>query len=382
MMSDHSQPLAGIRVLEMAAIGPVPFAGMMLADMGAEVIRLDRLYPTEKLAGVASGPDILGRGKQSIMIDLKQPAAAEVVLDLAASADVLLEGLRPGTMERLGLGPEQIHERNPRLIYGRMTGYGQSGADADRAGHDINYIAVAGVLSRIGRAGQSPTPPLNLVGDYGGGAMFLVAGILAALVGRGTDGIGRVVDAAMSDGAMLLSAILFASQPSARGHNLLDSGAPFYDAYRCADGKYLAVGPIEPRFWTSFVEVLGPPCTEIDQADQSTWPRSKALIAARLAQHPRHEWLDRFTNVDTCISPVLEPHELAGYQHHIDRGSLIELNGTLQPAPAPRFGRTAATPSPPPQMGASTRSMLHAAGFSDFRVQQLLDDKVLGVAET
>ena len=354
--------LAGVTVLEMSAIGPVPFAGMVLADMGADVIRVDRPGETEVLPGTSRGVDVLGRGKRSVVVDLKHPDGAGVVLDLVASADVLLEGLRPGVMERLGVGPDECLAVNERLVYGRMTGFGQEGPLAAEAGHDINYISIAGVLSRIGRAGQAPVPPLNLVGDFGGGAMFLVTGVLGALVERATSGRGQVVDAAMDRRRRAAHGrfVRWAGRRP-RGSNLLDTGAPFYDAYETADGKYLSAGPIEPKFGPPSSAGLGLDPEVVDPA-RDGWPAAKAAVADVIRTRDRDEWAALFFGADACVTPVLEPDELFDHPQHTARSSFVEVDGVRQPAPAPRLSRrppgrrpglrrTAPTPtrsSPPP----------------------------------
>ena len=371
-MTTNRGPLTGVRVLEMAAIGPVPFAGMVLADLGADVVRVDRPDEGEALPGVGRGADVLGRGKRSMTVDLKHPEGPGVVLELARSADVLLEGLRPGVMERLGVGPDECLAANERLVYGRMTGFGQDGPLANEAGHDINYIAVAGVLARIGRPGQAPVPPLNLVGDFGGGAMFLVSGVLAALVERAVSGKGQVVDAAMVDGAALLTAGTFSGAPQPpRGEGVLDGGGPFYDAYETADGRFLSVGPIEPRFWRNFVTGLGIDPATISQ-DRAGWPDAKARVAAAIKTRTRDEWTAVFAGADACVAPVLDPGELFDHPHHKARSAFVEVDGVLQPAPAPRFSRTeAGLPGGAPSRGADTDAVLAAAGFGPERVAEL-----------
>jgi alpha-methylacyl-CoA racemase len=363
-MTTKRGPLTGLRVLEMAAIGPVPFAGMVLADLGADVVRVDRIDPGEALPGVGRGADVLGRGKRSVAVDLKHPDGPAVVLKLARSADVLLEGLRPGVMERLGVGPDECLAVNDRLVYGRMTGFGQDGPLANEAGHDINYIALAGVLARIGRPGQAPVPPLNLVGDFGGGAMFLVTGVLAALVERAVSGKGQVVDAAMVDGAALLTAGTFSGAPQPpRGEGVLDGGGPYYDAYETSDGRYLSVGPIEPRFWKNFVTGLGIEPATISQ-DRDGWPEAKARVAAAIKTRTRDEWAARFMGADACVAPVLDPDELFDHPHHKARAAFVEVDGVQQPAPAPRFSRTEAdVPAGAPSRGAHTDAVLAGAGF-------------------
>lgn len=380
MTANRSGALAGVQVLEMAAIGPVPFAGMVLADMGADVVRVDRPGVSEALPGTARGVDVLGRGKRSVVVDLKHPDGAAVVLGLARSADVLLEGLRPGVMERLGVGPEDCLAVNERLVYGRMTGFGQEGPLAQEAGHDINYISIAGVLSRIGRHGGPPVPPLNLVGDFGGGAMFLVTGVLAALVERATSERGQVVDAAMIDGAALLTAGMFSGASAApRGANLLDSGAPFYDAYETADGQHLSVGPIEPRFWAALATGLELDPTTVTQ-ERDGWTEAKERIAAAIRTRTRDEWVARFTGTDACVTPVLDPEELFDHPHHVARSAFVEVDGVRQPAPAPRLSRsTAGIPhGAPPTNGAHSDSVLAAAGFAADEIRTLRDAGAVG----
>ena len=337
------KPLSGVRVIEMAGIGPGPFCGMLLADMGADVLRIERPGSAPR-AG-----DVTARGKRTLALDLKDPGAVAELLGLLQNADALIEGFRPGVMERLGLGPAECHARNPRLVYGRMTGWGQDGPLAQAAGHDINYIAITGALDAIGPA-ESPVPPLNLVGDYGGGGMLLAMGICAALRG----GQGCVVDAAMSDGAALLMAPIYGMRaagrwPAPRGGNLLDGGAPFYGTYRCADGKFLAVGPIEPQFFALFVQGLG--LAEADFAgrnDPAHWPALRARIAAVLLTRTRDEWAAAF-HPDACVAPVLSMAEAPDHPHNQARGTFSERDGVVQPAPAPRFTR------PPPSSPGSTR---------------------------
>jgi alpha-methylacyl-CoA racemase len=378
-MTNSKGALAGVRVLEMSAIGPVPFAGMVLADMGAEVIRVDRPGTPEALPGVGRGADVLGRGKRSVTVDLKHPDGAAVVLELAKTADVLLEGLRPGVMERLGVGPDECLAVNERLVYGRMTGFGQEGPLASEAGHDINYISVAGVLARIGRPGMPPVPPLNLVGDFGGGAMFLVTGVLGALLERATSGKGQVVDAAMIDGAAILTAGMFSGVPPVpRGEGVLDGGGPFYDAYETADGKYLSAGPIEPRFWANFVRVLGLDPATVTQ-DRAGWADTKAQVASVIRTKPRDEWMELFSGADACVAPVLDHDELFEHPHHVARAGFVEVDGVRQPAPAPRFSRSVAgTPGGAPTNGSATDEILAAAGLPAERIAELRASGAVG----
>ncbi|MGD9944697.1 MAG: CaiB/BaiF CoA transferase family protein [Burkholderiaceae bacterium] len=344
-------PLAGVRVIELAGLGPGPMAGMLLADMGADVLRIDRPGAT---SAVPPDKDVVQRGKTTLPLNLKDADDLQTVRRLIACADVLIEGFRPGVTERLGLGPQECLALRPSLIYGRATGWGQDGPLAQAAGHDINYIALAGVLASIGRAGQPPTPPLNLIGDYGGGALYLALGIAAALFEARSSGRGQVVDAAMIDGAASLMAKacgnLAAGQTTlTRGTNLLDSGAPFYDVYECADGGWMAVGAIEPQFHAALLERLGidtagyPP-----QWDRERWPEARAILQARFRSRSRAQWCAEFEGSDACVSPVLSLAEAPGHAHNTARQTFIDVGGVMQPAPAPRFSRSScATPRPP-----------------------------------
>jgi alpha-methylacyl-CoA racemase len=361
-------PLQGLKVVEIAGIGPGPFAAMLLADLGAEVIRVDRPGG----GGLSLGErDVLNRGRRSVAVDLKHPGGAEVVLRLAERADVLIEGYRPGVAERLGIGPRDCLDRNPKLVYGRMTGWGQDGPLAPTAGHDIAYIAVTGALHAIGRADGPPQVPLNLVGDFGGGSMYLVAGILAALWEAARSGRGQVVDAAIVDGTAHLAAILhgFVSLGlwrDRRGTNLLDTGAPYYDVYETSDGEYMAVGAIEPQFFAALVDLLGIADRVPEQNDRERWPELRALIAEAFRARTRQEWTRVFDGSDACVAPVLAAKEAAGHPHLAARGTLVERDGITQPAPAPRFSRTAAELGLPPcGPGAHTREALEAWGFQD-----------------
>lgn len=377
-------PLAGLRVIEIAGIGPGPFAAMVLADLGAEVVRVDR--PTSLPSDSTSARfDVLGRGRRSIAVDLKTDDGAAVVLALAARADALLEGFRPGVAERLGIGPTPCLARNPRLVYGRMTGWGQDGPLAHAAGHDITYASVAGALAHIGRAGQLPTPPLNLVADFGGGGMLLALGLLAGVLHAQRTGEGQVVDAAMVDGTALLMAPFFGAIAigfwnDERGTNLLDSGAPFYDVYRCADGLELAVGAIEPQFFAALLDVLDlDPSTTPGQDDQDRWPELRASIGAALATRSRAEWVDRAEGRDACIAPVLTMSESGSHPHLAARRTIVEVDGVPQPAPAPRFS---ATPSvlrrPPSTPGQHTDELLAEAGYTESEVVELRERGVVG----
>jgi len=373
-VSPGDGPLRGVRVVELAGIGPGPYACMLLADLGAEVLRVDR-------PGAGPGPgrsDLLGRGRRSVALDLKQPEAAEVVLRLVERADALVEGFRPGVAERLGVGPAECLARNPRLVYGRMTGWGQQGPLAPRVGHDINYIGLTGALAAVGEAGRKPVPPLNLVADFGGGAMFLVLGVLAALVERAGSGRGQVVDAAMVDGVTSLLTLFYGLRAGGqwrdeRGSNALDGGAPFYDTYECADGRYVAVGALEPQFWAALVDTLG--LADLPgQLDVARWPELRARLAEVFATRSRDEWAIVFAEVDACVTPVLTLGEAPGHPHLAARGSVVEHGGVRQPAPAPRFSRTPGALGAPPTMpGTDTRAALRDWGFDATEVQRLED---------
>ncbi|GII21356.1 CaiB/BaiF CoA transferase family protein [Planosporangium mesophilum] len=350
-----------MRIVEIAGIGPAPFAGMLLADLGAEVLRVDR-------PGAPAHPgdprhDLLGRGKRSVVLDLKRPEAAEVVRHLAGRADALIEGFRPGVAERLGIGPDDCRQVNPALVYGRMTGWGQDGPLAPTAGHDITYLALSGVLHAIGPADGPPVPPVNLLGDYGGGGMLLAFGVMAAAWSARRTGVGQVVDASIVDGAALLSAQLHGflregMWADRRGANLLDGAAPNYGVYTTSDGHHLAVGPLEPKFWAEFSARVGVDGNPYDPAD---WPALRERIAERIATRTRAEWLDVFDGSDACVAPVLSLSEAAagGHPHLAARGTFVESHGVTQPAPAPRFSATpAALTSPPPLPGEHTRQAL------------------------
>jgi len=365
-------PLRGIRVLELASIGPIPFCGMVLSDMGADVIRLDRT------AGAALPQQVLDRGRRSIAVDLKQPDGLALVLDLVATSDVLIEGYRPGVAERLGIGPEACLARNPRLVYGRMTGWGRSGPLADRAGHDINYLAVAGALGAFGRAGEPPVPPLSIIADLGAGGLLLAYGITCALFERATSGTGQVVDAAMLDGtALFMGPWLEAQQAGtwndARGTNNLDSGAPFYDSYRCADGEYVAVGALEPQFYARLLEGLDLDAASIpDRQDPANWPALRALFAERFSTMTRDEWAGRFAGVDACVAPVLKLAEVPRHPQIAAGATIVSVDGTVHPAPAPRLDRTpGAIAGRASQPGADTDEVLADLGYDEQTVASL-----------
>jgi alpha-methylacyl-CoA racemase len=379
-------PLAGYRIVEMAGIGPAPFAAMLLADMGAEVIRVDRREAADLgLPGRDVKFDVLHRGRRSIAVDVKVEAGREVVERLAAKADAIIEGFRPGVMERLGLGPDALLAINPKLVFGRMTGFGQDGPLAQAAGHDIDYIALAGVLHAIGRKGEAPVPPLNLVGDFGGGGMFLAFGVVCALLEAQRSGKGQVVDAAMVDGSATLMALMFGlfaqgAWKDERGVNVLDTGAPWYDTYRTRDGKWLAVGAIEKRFYEAFVRRLGLDPGELPkQHDRSGWPELRRRFAEAIATRTRDEWERVFAGSDACVAPVLALGEVAQHPHNAARGTFLEREGVLQPAPAPRFSRSALQMGAPPRpAGADTDAVLADFGYSEAEVARLKDAGVVG----
>lgn len=369
-------PLSGLKIIELQGIGPGPYCGMMLADMGAEVIRIDRAAN----AGQGGRVDILARGRKSIAVDLKNPDGVETTLKLIDSADVLVEGFRPGVTERLGLGPEVCLARNPGLIYGRMTGWGQSGSMSQAAGHDINYISLSGALHAIGETGGKPVPPLNLVGDFGGGGMLLAFGIVAALFERQSSGKGQVVDAAMTDGSALLMNGIFGmmhtGQWKGRGENMLDTGAHFYNTYETSDGKYVSVGSIEPQFYALLLEKsgLGAGQNIPNQMTRDEWPNLKEELAAIFKTKTRDEWDEIMLGTDICYAPVLSFAEAQQHQHNVDRQTFVQVDGVPQAAPAPRFDRT------PPQVpagaataGEHTDEILVAAGLDADEIASLRD---------
>jgi len=360
-------PLAGIKILEFAAIGPVPWCGSLLASLGASVLRIDRPAGDGRApAGSSSGGD----GRAAIALDLKNPADVQAALGLAGRADALIEGLRPGVMERLGLGPDPCLRANPRLVYARMTGWGQHGPLAARAGHDINYIALTGALHAIGRRGQRPVPPLNLVGDYGGGAAFLAIGLLAALLEARRSGRGQVIDAAMIDGAANLMAPIYARHAAGawrdeRGANLLDGGAPWYDVYPAADGKYMAVGAIEPAFYAALLAGLEiDPASLPDRHDRRTWPVLRARLGAAFRRRTRDEWSAVFESRDACVTPVLSLSEAPHHPHNVARETFVAPDGAIRPNAAPRFSRTPATPAGPDAAESRRRALLKEWGWT------------------
>jgi alpha-methylacyl-CoA racemase len=372
-------PLTGYRIIEIAGIGPGPFAAMLLADMGAEVIRVERAGAVRDPLPEGAHFDVLLRGRRNIAIDLKHPDGVEALLSLVESADALIEGFRPGVMERLGVGPDECLARNPALVFGRMTGWGQDGPYAQAAGHDINYIALAGALAHFGRAGEAPVPPLNMVGDFGGGGMFLAYGVVCALLEAQRSGQGQVVDTAMVDGAAVLMSMFWAFKAigmfdeNARGTNLLDTGAHFYDVYRCADGNYISLGSIEPQFYAELLRLTGLEGDEqfSKQMDKAEWPTLKARLAELFATRTRAEWCEVMEATDVCFAPVLTMSEAAQHPHNVERGTFIEVAGTQQPAPAPRFSRTVPEVAGPPAFaGAHTRQVLAAWGIPADRVAE------------
>ena len=371
-------PLAGIRVLEFEAIGPVPFCGMLLADMGADVLLVDRAQDPGLGVSREREYDVMFRGRRSVTLDLKSERAVGAALALADRTDAVLEGFRPGVMERLGLGPEVLLARNPKLVYGRMTGWGQRGPLAARAGHDIDYIALSGALHAIGRAGGAPVPPLNLVGDFGGGGMLLAFGIASALVEVRRSGKGQVVDAAMIDGASLLTTMFWGMQAGGtwseeRGANVLDSGAPWYDTYETRDGKFVAVGAIEPKFYAELLQRLGLAGEALPgQDDRAGWPKLRERFAAAFLGRTRDEWCRVSEGADACFAPVLSFREAAGHPHAVARDAHVAVGAVTQPAPAPRFSRTpGAVRGPPPERGGRGREALDAWGFRAEEVERL-----------
>ena len=382
-------PLQGIRIIEMAGIGPGPMCAMLLSDLGAEIIRIDRVRP--EALGVARDPskDPLLRGRRSIAVDLKHADGVETVLSLVSSADALIEGYRPGVMERLGLGPERGLERNPRLAYGRMTGWGQDGPLANTAGHDINYISLIGALEAIGRPGEPPLHPLNLVGDFGGGALYLAMGLLAAIIEAGRSGQGQVIDCAMTDGAASLMTLFYGMRAAglwqeSRGTNAIDGGSHYYNVYQTQDGKYVSVGAIEPKFYAELIAKLGLDETAIPaQHDREAWPDMKARFAAIFRTRTRDEWCQVFEGSDACFAPVLNLSESLEHPHNRARQTFVTSGGVSQPGPAPRFSRTPCQVSKPPSRpGDDSLEILRDWGFDEPRIAQLAGDGVIGGVQT
>lgn len=376
-------PLAGLRVVEIAGQGPAPFAAMLLADLGAEVIRVDRI-PADESAAELARSDLLNRGRRSVAVDLKRPGGADVVLRLVAGADVLLEGFRPGVAERLGIGPDACHAVTPTLVYGRATGWGQTGPLRNAAAHDINYIALAGALHPIGSPGGPPVPPLALVGDFGGGGMLLAFGVLAALTEARVCGRGQVVDASILDGAALLTTAIWTfvhrgEWAPERGSNLLDGGAPFYRTYETRDHQWIAVGPLEPHFYEELLSRVGLEDVDADgQYRRDDWPRISDRLAEAFARRTRAEWVEALEATDVCFAPVLTMQEAPTHPHNVSRETFVEIDGAVQPAPAPRFSRTPAQkPAPSPRPGEHSRAILRDTGYSDLEIDGLLRRQVI-----
>lgn len=381
-------PLAGVKIVEMAGIGPAPFCAMLLADMGAEVLRLDRTEPSGLGIEMAPRFNLLNRGRRSLAVDLKQPGGIRAALRLIAQADALVEGFRPGVMERLGLGPDDCTAINPRLIYGRMTGWGQDGPLAETAGHDINYIALSGALHAIGREGEAPVPPLNLVGDFGGGAAYLALGIVAALFAARQSGEGQVVDASMVEGSASLMTMFFGLRAAdlwqdVRGVNTIDTGAPYYGTYETKDGRWVAVGAIEPKFYAALLDRMGLDDEDVSaQNDRARWPDLKHRFANVFRGKTRDEWCAIMEGADACFAPVLSLGEAAAHPHNNARGSFVERDGIVQPAAAPRFSRTKSeVGAPPPEAGAHSEIALAEWGFAPHEVADLIASGAVRQAE-
>lgn len=380
-MPNSVGPLAGYRIVEIAGIGPGPFAAMMLADMGAEVIRIERTQAVRGPAPSEPHFDVLLRGRRNIAIDLKNPEGLETLLSLIQQADALIEGFRPGVMERLGVGPEVCWQRNPKLVFGRMTGWGQHGPLSGASGHDINYISLAGALAHFARPGGAPMPPLNMVGDFGGGGMFLAFGVVCALLEAQKSGKGQVIDAAMVDGVAILMSMFWAFRQiglfneNEPGTNLLDTGAHFYDVYKCLDDKYVSIGSIEPQFYSVLLEKTGLANDPLfsKQMDSTQWPTLKARLAEVMLTKTSVEWCTLMEGTDACFAPVLTMSQAAGHRHNVERETFIEIAGVTQPAPAPRFSRTSsAVPTPPAHPGQHSREILQDWGFDESTIESLL----------
>lgn len=377
-------PLAGVRVIEFAGLGPGPFCGMMLADHGAEVIRVDRLGAQGLLS--APSKDFLNRSRKSISVDLKAPEGIALVQRLCRTADAVFEGYRPGVMERLGLSPDVLTADNPKLVYGRMTGWGQDGPYAHTAGHDINYIALSGALHASGRAGQRPTPPLNLIGDFGGGGLMLAFGMLAAIISARASGRGQVVDCAMTEGSAVLMAMIYSLRAQGlwsdeRGVNLLDSGCHYYDSYETSDGKFISIGPVEPQFYRRLLELIGL-VDDLDfevQNDKALWPGLKARLDANFRTRTRAEWCAVLEGTDACFAPVMSLDEAPLHPHNLARGAFVEVDGSMQPAPAPRYSLTQNPPPTPMDSGAeSIAPLLAELGYATDELAELRARAVLG----
>ena len=367
-------PLSGYKIIEIAGIGPGPFAAMMLSDMGAEVIRVERVQAVRDTQSSNANWDVMQRGRKNVAIDLKHADGVEALLQLVEKADAMIEGFRPGVMERLGVGPDVCLARNKKLVFGRMTGWGQDGPYANAAGHDINYIALAGALAHFGRAGEAPVPPLNMVGDFGGGGMLLAYGVVCALLEAQRSGAGQVVDAAMVDGSAILMSMFWGFKniglhdENARGTNMLDSGAHFYDVYKCSDGKFVSIGSIEPQFYAQLLQLTGlaSDAEFANQQDRTMWPKLKQRLTEVFATKTQAEWCKMMEGTDVCFAPVLTMSEAAKHPHNVARKTFIEIAGTTQPAPAPRFSRTVASlPTAPVGAGANTREVLQSWGIQN-----------------
>ena len=383
-------PLAGQRIIEIAGIGPGPFAAMLLADLGAEVIRVERAGAVRGPAPEPPNGDVTLRGRRNVAIDLKNPDGVEALLSLVESADALIEGFRPGVMERLGIGPDECLARNPALVFGRMTGWGQTGPYSQAAGHDINYIALAGALAHFGRRDEGPTPPLNMVGDFGGGGMFLALGVVAAMLEAQTSGAGQVVDTAMVDGSAVLMTMFWAFKSMGifdennRGTNLLDTGAHFYDVYECSDGEYISLGSVEPQFYAELLQLTGLSDDEqfAKQMDSNEWVALKERLTELFATKTRDEWCAIMEHTDVCFAPVLTMSEAAQHPHNVERETFIELGGVMQPAPAPRFSRTEnEVEGLPAWPGQHSRDVLADWGIDGARIEAFFESGAVRQAE-
>jgi len=384
-------PLAGLKVVEFAGLGPAPMAAMLLADMGATVLRIERVEPVELGLKRPLRYELLYRNRETLALDLKSREGVAAALEIVATADALVEGFRPGVMERLGLGPDECLARNPRLVYGRMTGWGQEGPLAQAAGHDVNYIALTGALDAIGRKGQPPSIPLNLVGDFGGGSLYLAMGMLAALLETARSGRGQVVDAAIVDGALSLMTMLFGTLAAGmwspeRGTNVSDTGAPFYNVYECADGKYVSIAPVELRFFRELLQRMDIDESLVpDRLDRSTWAQTQDLLAQRFSTRTREQWCEILEGTDSCFAPVLSMAEVSGHPHMTARRSVLEVDGVSQPAPAPRFSRTQCSDPKPPRTSTRDEALTSLERWiGDERYSELATtgmlDAVLGTA--
>lgn len=377
-------PLTGLKIIEMAGIGPGPMCAMLLADLGAEVIRIDRTANAELGLPRNPGTDLLTRGRRSLALDLKRPEGVETVLRMVARSDALLEGFRPGVMERLGLGPAICHRINGRLVYGRMTGWGQEGPLSSAAGHDINYISLTGALHAMGREGEPPLHPLNLVGDFGGGALYLAFGVLAGIIEAKSSGVGQVVDCAMTDGSASLMTMFYGMLANGRwreerGTNAIDTGSHFYNVYATSDGKYVSIGSIEPKFYAELIDKLGFDKDDLSsQHDSSHWPEMKQKLAEKFKTRTQDEWCQIMEGSDVCFAPVLSLEESSRHPHNVARDTFVTIDGVIQPAPAPRFSRTPGRISHPPSIpGEHSRAILSDWGFEDEEIQRLMSEQIV-----